>query len=52
MATVTSAHIIISYPGSRGNNLITNETYPYGMQWNYPCKKPRRTTSTISYISC
>lgn len=38
MATVTSAHIVISYPGWRGNNLITNDTYPYGMQWEYPCE--------------
>jgi hypothetical protein len=38
MATVTSAHIVISYPGWRGNNLITNDTFPYGMQWEYPCE--------------
>ncbi|KAL6858324.1 hypothetical protein ACO1O0_005785 [Amphichorda felina] len=37
MATVASAHIIISYPGWRGNNLVTNESHPYGMQWEYPC---------------
>jgi len=37
MATVASAHVIISYPGWRGNNLITNETFPFGMQWDYPC---------------
>lgn len=40
MAAVASAHIIISYPGWRGNNLITNETHPYGMQWEFPCKAP------------
>jgi hypothetical protein len=38
MVTAASAHIVMSYPGWRGNNLITNETYPYGMQWEYPCK--------------
>ncbi|KAL2198345.1 hypothetical protein P885DRAFT_32740 [Corynascus similis CBS 632.67] len=36
-ATLVSAHTIITYPGWRGNNLITNETFPYGMQWMYPC---------------
>jgi len=37
-AALASAHTIITYPGWRGNNLITNETFPYGMQWMYPCK--------------
>ncbi|KAF7538112.1 hypothetical protein G7Z17_g12701 [Cylindrodendrum hubeiense] len=37
LAAVASAHIVITYPGWRGNNLITNETFPYGMQWMYPC---------------
>ncbi|KAK4247717.1 hypothetical protein C7999DRAFT_14325 [Corynascus novoguineensis] len=36
-ATLVSAHTIITYPGWRGNNLITNESFPYGMQWMYPC---------------
>ncbi|EXF75624.1 hypothetical protein CFIO01_10386 [Colletotrichum fioriniae PJ7] len=37
LVATASAHIVISYPGWRGNNLITNDTFPYGMQWNYPC---------------
>lgn len=37
LAALASAHTVITYPGWRGN-LITNETYPYGMQWIYPCK--------------
>lgn len=37
LAAVVSAHSVITYPGWRGNNLITNETFPYGMQWMYPC---------------
>jgi len=45
MATVVSAHSIISYPGWRGNNLITNETFPYGMQWIYPCGGIGTTTN-------
>lgn len=36
-AAAVQAHILISYPGSRGNNLITNSSHPYGMQWEYPC---------------
>ncbi|KAK4170437.1 hypothetical protein QBC43DRAFT_6012 [Cladorrhinum sp. PSN259] len=36
-ATLASAHTVITYPGWRGNNLISNKTYPYGMQWMYPC---------------
>ncbi|KAL5614375.1 hypothetical protein BROUX41_004481 [Berkeleyomyces rouxiae] len=36
-ASVASAHILLTYPGSRGNSFITNETFPFGMQWTYPC---------------
>ncbi|RCI15851.1 hypothetical protein L249_1702 [Ophiocordyceps polyrhachis-furcata BCC 54312] len=36
-AIVASAHSVITYPGWRGNNLITNSSFPYGMQWMYPC---------------
>ncbi|KAH8907648.1 hypothetical protein BR93DRAFT_559105 [Coniochaeta sp. PMI_546] len=36
-AAAASAHTIFTYPGTRGNNLITNETWPFGMQWIYPC---------------
>ncbi|KAH8896798.1 hypothetical protein GQ53DRAFT_743360 [Thozetella sp. PMI_491] len=34
---LVSAHTIITYPGWRGDNLVTNATFPYGMQWMYPC---------------
>ncbi|KAK4197123.1 hypothetical protein QBC40DRAFT_286036 [Triangularia verruculosa] len=44
-AAVTSAHIVITYPGWRGNNLITNSTFPYGMQWMYPCGGMEVTTN-------
>ncbi|KKA31068.1 hypothetical protein TD95_002566 [Thielaviopsis punctulata] len=37
VAPLAAAHIVLSYPGTRGNNLITNDTFPYGMQWMYPC---------------
>ncbi|KAK2000480.1 hypothetical protein LX36DRAFT_679640 [Colletotrichum falcatum] len=37
LATLAQGHTVISYPGWRGNTFITNETYPFGMQWTYPC---------------
>jgi hypothetical protein len=37
LAAVARAHIVVSYPLWRGNNLITNATFPYGMQWMFPC---------------
>lgn len=36
--TIVLGHTVITYPGWREDNLITNETFPYGMQWMYPCK--------------
>ncbi|KAK4151107.1 hypothetical protein C8A00DRAFT_36240 [Chaetomidium leptoderma] len=44
-AALASAHTIITYPGWRGNSLITNETFPYGMQWMYPCGGMPTTTN-------
>lgn len=32
------AHVEITYPGWRGNNLITNSSFPYGMQRAFPCE--------------
>ncbi|GFP52861.1 hypothetical protein ACSS6W_000267 [Trichoderma asperelloides] len=37
LTALVEAHIVLVYPGTRGNNLITNDTFPYGMQWMYPC---------------
>lgn len=37
-SALVQAHTVITYPGWRGDNLITNETFPYGMQWMYPCE--------------
>ncbi|KAL7787000.1 hypothetical protein V8C37DRAFT_287040 [Trichoderma ceciliae] len=37
LTALIEAHTIMVYPGWRGNNLITNATFPYGMQWMYPC---------------
>lgn len=53
-SSLVSAHTVITYPGWRGDNLHTNgsvvdsqglgvgdnNTYPYGMQWMYPCNSP------------
>jgi len=38
LSTGGNAHNVITYPGWRGDNLITNDTFPYGMQWMYPCE--------------
>ncbi|GKT45854.1 uncharacterized protein ColSpa_06035 [Colletotrichum spaethianum] len=45
LAATAYAHTVISYPGWRGNNLVTNSTFPYGMQWNYPCGGMTLTTN-------
>lgn len=51
LASLVSAHTVITYPGWRGDNLHSNgtvyessglgigpnNTFPYGMQWMYPC---------------
>ena len=67
-----STHTVITYPGWRGNNLHTNgtdllestgglgvgpnNTYPYGMQWMYPCEytfSPAAASSTmVTHTSC
>ena len=37
-SSLVSSHTIITYPGSRGNNLKPgNASFPYDMQWQYPC---------------
>jgi hypothetical protein len=35
---LAAAHTVLTYPGWRGNNLISNDTFPHGMQWMYPCE--------------
>ena len=59
LSNLVSSHTVITYPGTRGDNLHTtgnitgfngsdiigtnglgvggDNTYPYGMQWIYPC---------------
>lgn len=48
LLSLVEAHTVITYPGWRGDNLITNDTFPYGMQWMYPCGgMPTTTNRTI-----
>ncbi|CZS97498.1 uncharacterized protein RCO7_00212 [Rhynchosporium graminicola] len=54
LATIASfalvdAHTVITYPGWRGDNLITNDTFPYGMQWMYPCGGMRTTQNRTNW---
>lgn len=49
LAVGGSAHTVITYPGWRGDNLITNETWPYGMQWIYPCGGMPTTTNRTKW---
>ncbi|PMD14306.1 hypothetical protein NA56DRAFT_610696 [Hyaloscypha hepaticicola] len=43
------AHTVLTYPGWRGDNLVTNDTFPYGMQWMYPCGGMRTTTNRTNW---
>jgi len=43
------AHTVMTYPGWRGDNLVTNDTFPYGMQWMYPCGGMRTTTNRTNW---
>lgn len=45
LATLVSAHTVMTIPGWRGDNLITNDSFPYGMQWMYPCGGMHTTTN-------
>lgn len=46
LTALVEAHSVLVYPGTRGNNLITNDTFPYGMQWMYPCKQSSSIQAT------
>ncbi|KAH6617634.1 hypothetical protein F5144DRAFT_596597 [Chaetomium tenue] len=37
LAGLTQGHVVITYPGWRGNNLGRTDEFPFGMQWMYPC---------------
>lgn len=46
-AALSRAHVVITYPGWRGNNLLRNEAFPKGMQWESPCTY-QSTASSLS----
>lgn len=48
LASVAEAHVAITYPGWRGNNIVSNDTFPFGMQWLYPCESSRMFASPLS----
>lgn len=45
LAHTTQAHVVLTYPLWRANNLVTNATFPWGMQWSYPCGGVNPTTN-------
>ncbi|CAG8955771.1 hypothetical protein HYFRA_00011640 [Hymenoscyphus fraxineus] len=47
--SVVEAHTVLTYPGWRGDNLVTNATWPYGMQWIYPCGGHYTTTNRTKW---
>jgi len=63
LSSLVSAHNVITYPGWRGDNLHSNgtaeessglgvgpnNTYPYGMQWMYPCGGMSMTTNRTKW---
>jgi len=46
---LVQAHTVLTYPGWRGDNLVTNDTFPYGMQWMYPCGGMPTTTNRTKW---
>ncbi len=47
--SLVEGHVVLTYPGWRGDNLITNETFPYGMQWMYPCESNLQTFASLCH---
>ena len=66
LLSVVSAHTVITYPGWRGDNLHSNgtvedsdglgigpnNTFPYGMQWMYPCKNHSSLNLSVTAHTC
>lgn len=52
LAAFVSAHTVMTYPGWRGNNLKTNDEFPYGMQWMYPCESSHPSQDGPVAVSC
>lgn len=49
MAVAVRGHTVITYPGWRGNNLIVNSSFPFGMGWSYPCGGIGPTTNRTAW---
>ncbi|KAK5658480.1 hypothetical protein OQA88_1869 [Cercophora sp. LCS_1] len=49
LTCLAQGHVVVTYPGWRGNNLILNETFPFGMQWMYPCGGTNPTTNRTAW---
>ncbi len=49
LSSLAQGHTVITYPGWRGNNLILNETFPFGMGWVYPCGGIGPTTNRTAW---
>ncbi|KAK0654806.1 hypothetical protein B0T16DRAFT_395703 [Cercophora newfieldiana] len=43
------AHAVLTYPAWRGNNLLSNESFPFGMARTYPCGGMPLTTNRTFY---
>ncbi|KAK1754361.1 hypothetical protein QBC47DRAFT_216835 [Echria macrotheca] len=46
---LAQGHTILTYPPWRGNTLITNASFPFGMQWTYPCGGIGPTTNRTAW---
>jgi len=49
LPSLIQAHTLITYPPWRGNNLITNATFPFGMGRQYPCGGIPPTTNRTNW---
>jgi hypothetical protein len=48
-ASTVNAHAVITYPPWRGNNLLANASFPFGMARTYPCGGHPITTNRTHY---
>ncbi|KAK4033551.1 hypothetical protein C8A01DRAFT_49898 [Parachaetomium inaequale] len=48
-AGLAQGHVVLTYPGWRGNNLGHDENSPFGMQWMYPCGGLSVTTNRTQW---
>jgi hypothetical protein len=48
-AAQVQAHTVLTYPAWRGNNLLSNDSFPFGMARTYPCGGMPMTTNRTHY---